>query len=144
MRTVLNLRVRNLIAVVEHDGLAEDHIVAAHLVIVVYILPAIEPNQVANAAPVAEMGNDPTLPRSECCLLEAQYPAADLHERHIRTNLCDAVDATPVHIFIWIILQQITIGADSEFLTQNLFAPRSHARQIHYVLFGDGSHVLFL
>ena len=128
---------RELITTAIDARLAEHDVLHTHLVLLVYVLRAVEPHKVYHPMSVAEMANDALLARSLTELLKRQNLSFQLHERHIGLQLVDAIDAAAVNVFIGVILQQLTPRRDAELLLQNLGAPRSHAGQVLDILVED-------
>ena len=80
------------------------------------------------------MGDDTLFARS--CLegLETEDMPHDLHERHVACQFVDGIDLRPVNVLVRIVLEQVTIGVDTEFLAQYLLPVRSHPREKLYIL----------
>ena len=131
--SLLNVGIDKLIPAVVGCRLTEDDILYAGLVLVVDPTAGIEPYDIHDITAIGEMGYDALLP-AFAKLLKTLYPPTDLHQRHIACQLTDGVDLRPVHIFIRIILQQVTPRSDVELTCQYILALWSHAREIHDVL----------
>ena len=131
--SLLNVGIDKLIPAVVGCRLTEDDILYARLVLVVDPTAGIEPYDIHDITAIGEMGYDALLP-AFAKLLKTLYPPTDLHQRHIACQLTDGVDLRPVHIFIRIILQQVTPRSDVELTCQYILALWSHAREIHDVL----------
>jgi hypothetical protein len=67
-------------------------------------------------------------------LLKTQNLALDLHERHVRRQLMDIVEACAINVLVGEIVQQVAERRDSEFRFQQLGTLRAYAGQV-----GDGS-----
>ena len=80
------------------------------------------------------MGHHTLLARSHVEGLVAEYAAHDLHKRHVARQFVNVVDLAAVYIFIRIILQQVAIRLNAQFLTEQLLAIRPYAWQVHDVL----------
>ena len=83
------------------------------------------------------MGHDTLLARSHLESLETQDMSHDLYEGHVARQVVDGIDLGTIDILIGIVLQQVTIGVDTEFVTQNLLPVGTHTRQVLYVLIED-------
>ena len=127
----------HLYAVVEHARPSEDQIVGAYLVVLLGIFASVEPHQVQNACAVREMSHHTLAARSHLKGLKAEYVADDLHERHVARQLTHLVDFCAVNVFIGVVVQQVAIGVNAEFLAQHLLAVGPYARQVHDVLLED-------
>ena len=133
--SLVHIGMTELIASAIRCRLAEDDIPLAHLIIIIYVFGAIEPDNVANASAIGDMSNYAHLARLHGELLETEYAPHHLHERHVAPQVADIVYLAPVHIFIWIVFEQVTPCADAELLAQYLLSPWPYALQKHYVLF---------
>ena len=125
---------------------SEDNVVFVHLIILVDVLCAREPHEVNHTSSVAEMCHHTLLAWRHLKLLERQYLAPYLHEGHVARQLVNGIDAAPVHIFIWIVLQKVAPCVDIQFLVEDILAVGAYTGQIHYVLreyVHDESLVLF-
>ena len=123
-----------------YGGLAENDVFFIDLVLVVHILRPVEPDDVRNAVPVGEMGDNPFLPCPHGIFLETQDMALDLYESHVRRQLCDGIHLTAVYIFVRIIFQQVAPCLDVKLLAQQLLSFGTHARKVHNVLFENAAH----
>ena len=72
---------------VEDGWLSENDILPVELVVLIDVLRAVEPYEVADAVSVRDVGADPFPALSRLCLLEADDPAFYLYEGHIRRKL---------------------------------------------------------
>ena len=129
-----------LVAPVIDGGLAEHDIFGVHLIVLRNLLGVHEPHQVNNPRPISHVCHNTFLPRSHIKLLEAQNLPFHLYERHLAGELIDMEHPTAVHIFIRIILQQVTKCLDAQFLAQDLLSLRTDSWHILNVLFEDGVH----
>ena len=123
-----------LYAIVEDRRASEDKVILSYLIGACSILAAIEPHQIHDAGAVGEVGYDALLARSHWECLKTQDMAHYLYKRHVASQFVYGVEPRAVHIFIWIVLQQVTIGFNAEFLAQHLLAVGAYARQVHDVL----------
>ena len=130
----LHVGVCKLVTALEYSGLAEDDVFLSRLVVGVDEFGAVEPHQVYHTMSVGEVCHDAFLPWSHGKLLETQYAAFDLDERHVARQLVNAIDFGAINVFIGIVFQQVTPSSDIELLAQYLFLSRANARQIHDVL----------
>ena len=105
-------------AVVEDGGFAEYDIFRTYLISLFRIFAPLEPYEVCDACTVAEMGHDALFSRSHRERLETEDMTNNLHEGHIARQFVDGIDLGAVYIFIRIVLEQVTIGVDTEFFTQ--------------------------
>ena len=80
------------------------------------------------------MGDDALLTGPHRKGFKAEDVSHDLHVRHFARQLVDSVDLRTVHIFIWIVFEQVTVCLDAEFVAQHLLAVRAYARQEFDVL----------
>ena len=135
----LHVGMGKLITAVVRLRLTKDDIFRSWLVTVVHPVLGTEPHEVDDVAAVGEVGDD-TFLAAFTKLLEALYGSFDLHERHVARKLPDGVDLRPVHIFIRVILEQVTPSPDVELTDENLLALRSHAGEIHDVLIEYAAH----
>jgi hypothetical protein len=63
--------------------------------------------------------------------------AHNLNKGHVACQIVDGIDLGAIDILIGIVLQQITIGMDAEFVAQYLLPVGTHPRQVLYVLIED-------
>ena len=80
------------------------------------------------------MGHYAFLARPHLESLETQDAAHHLYEGHLARQFMDGIDLRAVHIFIRVILQQVTISLDAELVAQHLLPIWAYARQILDVL----------
>ena len=121
-------------AVVIDAWLAKHQVVRTYLVGLHGIFAAIEPHQVHDACTVREMSHHALLAGPHLEGLETQDVPHHLHKRHIARQLVYGIDLRAVHIFVGIILQQVTKCLDAKFLTQQLLPVGAYARQVFDVL----------
>ena len=112
----------------------ENDVFGIGFVSLVDVLCSTKPYQVDHAEAVGEMRHHSLVALSRVELLEAENLSFDLYERHLRGQLADVEHLGAVYIFIRVVFQQVTIGADAELLAQYLFLLRTYARQVHDVL----------
>jgi len=129
-----------LVPSLEYRGFAEDDKLLTDLIVLVDILRPMKPHQVDHSAPVGEVSHDAFLALAHGKFLETHDLSAYLHERHVAPQFADGIDLRTVHIFIWIVFQQVTPCPDVELRTQQLFFLRAYAREIHDVLVENGIH----
>ena len=134
LRCTLYLRMRELEASAVDSGSAEHDVVLAHLIRLVYVLCAGEPHEVDHSPTVGEVCHDALLACRHLELLKREYLAAYLHEGHVALQFVYGIDAAPIHIFIWIVLQQVAPGAHAQLLVEHVLLVGADSRQIHYVL----------
>ena len=84
--------------------------------------------------PVCEVGHGAFVATVGRKHLVAENLSLDLHKRHVASEVGYAVNLGAVHIFIRIILQQVTPGLDAELTYQCVFLVWAYARKIHDVL----------
>ena len=130
----LYLGMRELEASAVYRGASKHDVVFAHLVGLVNVLRAGEPHEVDHSPAVGEVSHDALLACRHLELLKREYPAAYLHERHVALQFVYGIDAAPIHIFIWIVLQQVAPGAHAQLLVEHVLLIGADSRQIHYVL----------
>ena len=121
-------------AIIEDGRLAEYHVFRTYLITLFGIFPTLEPHEVGNARAISEMGHYTFLTWSHLESLETEDMSHDLYERHIASQFVDGIDLRPIDVLIRVVLEQVTIGVDTEFFTQYLLPIRSHPRQVLYVL----------
>jgi hypothetical protein len=80
------------------------------------------------------MGDDSFLTGTHLEGLETQDMSFHLNERHITSQFPDGVETTAVHVFIRVILQQVTKSLDTQFLTEHLLPVGTYPWQELYVL----------
>ena len=130
----VDIRMLHLDAIVEDAWSPEHQVFRAYLVCLFGILASIEPYQVHDACAIREMGHHAFLARSHLKGLETEDASYDLHERHVASEFVNGIDLRAVHIFIWIILEQVAIGLDAQLLAEHLLAVGTYPRQIHDIL----------
>ena len=123
-----------LVPAVKHRGLAKHHVLGVKVIIVVNVLGAVEPHKVYHAVAVGEMGHHPFFADAHGKLLETQNLSFDLYKRHVALQFVDGINLTPVHIFIWIVFQEVGPGINVQFLAEYFLALGAHSRQVHDVL----------
>ena len=116
-------------AVVEDGGFAKDQIFRTNLIILFGILSAIKPSEIADACTISKMGHHTFLTRSHGERLKTKDTARHLNKGHLARQFVDGVYLRTIYIFIRIILEQITIGFNAEFVTQHLLTIGSHSWQ---------------
>ena len=121
-------------AVVEYSGFAKDQILRTDLVVLLGVFAAIKPSEICDGSTVRKVSHNPLLSRSHGEGLETEYFSDDLYERHIPRQFVNSINLRTVHILIRIVLQQITIGLNAEFVAQHLLAVRPHAWQVFDIL----------
>ena len=117
-----------------HRRTSEDYIILVDLIRLVDILRSGEPHKVYHTTTICKMGNNTLLACRHLKLLKRQYLATYLYKRHIACQFVYGINATSIHIFIWIVLEQIGPCAHVELAVEYLLTLRSDARQKHYVL----------
>ena len=130
----LDVGMGKLIAVVVDGGPSEDNILGVDFVVAGDVLGTAEPHQVDHTRPVGHVGHDAFAAVSHLKLLETQNLSFYLHERHVARQFADLIDFRAVHIFIRVILQQVTKCVDAQFLAQYILPSGSYAWQVFDVL----------
>ena len=105
------------------------------------IFAAVEPREVHHLArPVGKVGYDAFLAGTHLEGLETEDVAFHLYERHVARQFADGVETAAVHMLVRVVLQQVAIRHDAQFLAQHFLALRSHPRQVLYVLLQNIVH----
>ena len=111
-------------------GAPENDIFLANGVVLLDVFSPVKPRQVHHfSATISEMCHYTFLAGTHLESFKTQYVAFHLDKRHVAIQFAYAVKSAAVHMLIWIILEQVTVGLDAEFIAQQLLAVRANARQ---------------
>ena len=124
----------DLDASIEHRRASEYDVSGTALIILLRIFHTLEPNEVDYPGAVGETCDQTGLTACGYRLKRKNLPL-ELDVRHGTVDLADIVYAAPVHIFIWIVIEQVAETDDAEFLLENLCPDRSHSLEVLDVLF---------
>ena len=120
---------------------SEDNIFLADGVALLGIFPSIEPREVHHLArTVREVGYYSFFSGTHLEGLETENVPFHLYKGHVARQFTDGIEPTAIHMLIRIVLQQVAIRHDAQFLTEHLLARRPNAWQVLYVLLQDVVH----
>ncbi len=133
---------RYLYAVVENCWFPEYDIFFMAVIVGSHHFCSVKPYEVTYSRAVAEMSRHNSLSVPGRCLLETEDMPFHLYKGHVRCQFVYSVYLAAVNIFIWVMLNKVTVGYDAQFLVQDVLAARTYTLEILYVLVQDAIHVI--
>ena len=117
----------HLYTIVEDAWFTKDKIVGTYFIVLLGVFTTIKPNQIHDACAIREMSHYALLARPHLESLETQDMSYHLHERHVASQLAYTINLRTIYVFIRVILEQVAVGLDAQFLTERLPAIGTYA-----------------
>lgn len=125
----VHIRVVQINPIIKHRRTSKYDILRTQLERMQDILYTSKPHTVHPTGAISKMPHQSPLPPL-AHLLEIHKLPLDLHERHIRSQLTDTIQAATVNMLVRKIVQQVLPSPQTQFLLQHFSPFRPHARQI--------------
>ena len=127
----IQVRMRDVVLMIEGDRLAEHQIFRVDLIFAGYEIQSLEPNQINDACSISKLTHQSPA-TAHANRLETGNPATQLDIRQVVRQVGHPIDAAPVHIFIRIVIEQVPIGNDAQLPLEDLRFLRTDSRQVNH------------
>ena len=136
----VNLGMHDVQVIVEQRGLAIQDVLRVGIISLLYRCHAIEPHDLDGAGAVGKQRLETPL-ASLAHRIEREETPLELDRGLIAPQLADVVEDAAVDIAEGEIVQQVVVGADAQFLLEQLGTLGAHAMQVLYVGMSQVRHL---
>ena len=127
LRSIIQVGMGEVDAVVKHSGFAKHQILGTYLIILFGVFATIKPGKVTDAGAICKVCHYALLTRAHRKGLETQDMSYHLYKRHVARKLVDGVHLRAVDVFVGVVLQQVAVTLNAKLVAQHLLTVRSHA-----------------